>query len=236
MLNNSIQSELKRHSSKERARSLSRFFKTGKGEYGEGDKFLGIRTPNLKKVVQKYYGRMSLRDVQSFLSSEIHEHRSFALEVLKKKYKKAKSKAEKEKILKFYLRNLRNVNNWDLVDTSAHYILGEWLIEHPQDKKVLYGLAKSNNLWEKRIAIISTFAFIHQNQFDDTLKISMILLADKHDLIHKAVGWMLREVGKRDQAIEEKFLKSYSKIMPRTMLRYAIERFPEKKRKFYMKK
>ncbi|TRZ81897.1 DNA alkylation repair protein [bacterium] len=230
-----IKKELAVCSSKERARALSWFFKTGKGEYGEGDVFLGVKTPDSKRIAQKYYKDISLKEIQILLSSKIHEYRSIALNMLKRKQEKANAK-DKEKIVKFYLRNTKYINNWDLVDMSAHYILGHWLIDNPQEKKIIYDFAKSEDLWEKRISIISTFAFIREGQFDDCLKISMILLCDKHDLIHKAVGWMLREVGKKDQKEEKKFLEKYHKIMPRTMLRYAIEKFPEKKRKFYMKK
>jgi len=230
-----IKKELELHANKERAKTLSRFFKTGKGEYGEGDIFLGVQAPDSKKIAQKYFKEITPKAIQLLLSSKIHEHRSVALGMLKKKYIKA-NEEEKEKIVKFYLKNTKYINNWDLVDMSAHYILGDWLIDNPQKKKIIYDLAKSDNLWEKRISIISTFSFIRKGQFGDTLKISLILLYDKHDLIHKATGWMLREVGKKDQAVLEDFLKRFSKMMPRTMLRYSIEKLPEKKRKFYMKK
>jgi len=230
-----IKKELAAYADKERARVLSHFFKTGKGEYGEGDVFLGIKACELKKTAKKYFKKISLNDLQSLLKSKIHEYRSVALEILKKKYEKIDDDKRKQDFIKFYLKNTKYINNWDLVDMSAHHILGNWLIDHPNEKKVIYDLAKSNDLWERRISIISTFAFIKKGQFDDTLKIAMIVLADKHDLIHKAVGWMLREVGKKDQAKEEEFLANYSNIMPRTMLRYAIEKFPERKRKFYLK-
>ena len=214
----------------EQAKILSKFFKTGKGEYGEGDVFLGIKVPELRKITKKYF-YLPLKDTQTLLNSKIHEYRLVALFILVDKYSKSDNKTE---IVNLYLKNTKKVNNWDLVDLSAHYILGDYLLN--KNRSVLYTLAKSKNLWEKRISIISTYAFIKNNQFDDTLKISEILLNDNHDLIHKAVGWMLREVGKKNQAVEEKFLKKHYKVMPRTMLRYAIEKFDDKKRKFYMKK
>ncbi len=230
-----IKKELKSCTNKERAKILLRFFKTGKGEYGEGDVFLGIKAPDSKKIIQKYYKETPLKDIQTLLLSKIHEYRSIALGILRKQYERTNEEKKKE-IVKFYLKNTKNINNWDLVDCSAPHILGNWLLTHQKEKKILYMLACSKNLWERRISILSTLAFIRQEQFEDVLKISEILIHDKHDLIHKAVGWMLREAGKRNQKIEEGFLKKYSKIMPRTMLRYAIERFSEKKRKFYMKK
>jgi len=224
--------ELKKLSNPKQAEILQRFFKTGKGEYGEGDIFLGIKVPEQRKVVNKFED-LSLEDLEKLLSSKIHEYRMLALLILIRQYEKADER-EKKKIFKFYLKNTININNWDLVDISAPKIVGDYLLNKP--RKILYKLVSSDNLWEKRIAIISTFTFIRNNEFDDTLKISKIFLSDKHDLIHKAVGWMLREVGKRDQKVEEEFLEKYYSKMPRTMLRYAIEKFEEKKRKFYLGK
>ncbi|MFA5175991.1 MAG: DNA alkylation repair protein [Candidatus Nanoarchaeia archaeon] len=215
----------------EKAKKLAGFFKTAKGEYGYGDNFLGIIVPEQRKLAKKY-PNLSLENLQELLSSNIHEYRLTSLFILISKYKKADS--EKEKIFKFYLKNTKNINNWDLVDLSAPNIVGHYL--NDKDKNILYKLAKSDNLWEKRIAILSTYTFIRNNQFEHTLNISEILLKNKHDLIHKAVGWMLREVGKRNLGTEENFLKKYYKEMPRTMLRYAIEKFPENKRQFYLKK
>ena len=226
---NLIVKDLEKAGNKEKAIILSRFFKTGKGQYGEGDIFLGIVVPKQREIANKY-STLSLQDVQRLLSSKIHEHRLTALLVLVLQYQNSNDK----KIIDFYLKNTKYINNWDLVDLSADKILGNYLID--KDKSILYKLAKSNNLWKRRISIISTFAFIKKNKFEDTLKISEILLNDKHDLIQKAVGWMLRELGKRNQEIEEKFLKKHYKKMPRTMLRYAIERFTEEKRKFYIQK
>jgi 3-methyladenine DNA glycosylase AlkD len=229
---NKIRHDLSKVGSAEKAGILARFFKTGKGEYGEGDIFLGVTVPEQRKIAKKYYDA-TLSDLHRLLASRTHEHRLVSLLVLIEKYKKADDTGRKE-YADFYLAHLSQVNNWDLVDLSAGHILGEHLLD--KDRTVLFKLAESRNLWERRIAIISTFAFIKKNEFEDTLKIAQLLLRDSHDLIHKAVGWMLREVGKRNPAVEESFLKRYHKEMPRTMLRYAIERFDHKKRMFYMQK
>ncbi|MDO8658403.1 MAG: DNA alkylation repair protein [Candidatus Levybacteria bacterium] len=215
-----------------KAKILQRFFKTGKGEYGEGDIFLGITVPQQRIIAEKYIDT-TLIELQNLLSSKIHEYRLISLLILINKYKKSGETGKKE-IFDFYLKNTKYINNWDLVDLSAPNIVGEYLLN--KNKSVLYKLAKSKNLWDRRIAIISTYPFIKNNNFDNTLKISEILLDDKHDLIQKAVGWMLREIGKRNQKKEEEFLQKYYKTMPRTMLRYAIERFDENKRKFYLNK
>jgi 3-methyladenine DNA glycosylase AlkD len=224
-----LKKELKKVSNPEKAKIYQRFFKTGKGEYGEGDILLGLTVPEMRKIAKNY--DLSLKDIQELLNIQIHEFRFTALVILISKYNKAKQE-DKEEIFKLYLKNYNNINNWDLVDISCPNIIGNYLLDKERD--VLYEFAESDHLWKKRIAMISTFAFIRDNQFEDTLNIAEILLKDKHDLIHKAVGWMLREVGKRDQELEEKFLKKHYKTMPRTMLRYAIEKFSEEKRKFYM--
>ena len=191
---------------------------------------LAVPVPQQRKVAKKYYN-ISLNELQELLNSKIHEYRLTALLILVAKYKKANNEI-KSSIFNFYLKNTKNIDNWDLVDLSAPKIVGEFLFN--KDKKILYKLAKSKNLWERRISILSTFTFIKNNSFTDALKISQLLLNDSHDLIHKAVGWMLREIGKRDQNVEEKFLKKYCLNMPRKMLRYAIEKFDEKKRKYYL--
>lgn len=229
-----LKKEIKKKANPEKAKILQRFFKTGKGEYGEGDVFLGITVPKQRKIAKKYYN-LELKDIQKLLDSKIHEHRMIGLFILINKYKKASLEGKKE-IFNLYLENAKRgrINNWDLVDLSTPNIVGNFLLDKNRD--ILYELAKSDNLWEKRISIISTFAFIRNNDFQDALTISEILLQDKHDLIHKAVGWALREIGKRNQQAEEAFLQKYYKNMPRTMLRYAIEKFDEKKRKFYMGK
>ncbi|MCK4781435.1 DNA alkylation repair protein [Candidatus Parcubacteria bacterium] len=237
-----LKKELKKISSPEQAKISERFCKTGKGEYAEGEIFLGIKVPDQRKISSNYQN-LSLKEIGRLLDSKIHEYRLTALFILIKKYEKADAQ-EKKKIFDFYLKQTKNINNWGLVDISAPKIVGDYLLDNPRD--VLYKLAKSppkagprrvgeKNLWEKRIAIIACFTFIKNNDFKDALKISKILIKDEHDLIHKAVGWMLREVGKRNQQIEEEFLKKHCKQMPRVMLRYSIEKFDEDKRKFYMK-
>ena len=223
----SLKKELKIKASSKKAKILQGFFKTGPGEYGEGDVFLGLVSSDIKEIAKKY-NKLNTKGILKLLHSKIHEERVAALRIMIDKFQKG----EQEKIYNLYLKNTKYINNWDLVDLSAHKIVGEYLLNKP--KSILHKLAKSKNIWERRISIISTFTFIRNNEFSETLKIARLLLKDKHDLIHKAVGWMLREVGKRDLNIEEEFLKKYYKKMPRTMLRYAIERFPEKKRKYYL--
>ena len=226
----SLKEELQKLADEKQVKILQRFFKTGKGEYGEGDIFLGIKVPIQRSIAKKYSG-LSLPKIQELLKSKIHEHRLIGLIILSNKYKQA-GEEDKANIFNFYLKNTKNINNWDLVDVSAQNIVGPFLFD--KKKNILYDLAKSNILWERRIAIISTFDFIRKEEFQDTLALSEILMDDKHDLIHKAVGWMLREVGKKDEIILEEFLKQHYKVMPRTMLRYAIERLPEEKRKMYL--
>ena len=224
--------ELAGYVNKEKAEVLQRFFKTGKGQYGEGDVFLGVVVPEQRKIAKQFWQELSPRDVQALLNSKIHEERLIGLLVLIEKYKVGNGKKRKN-IFDFYLRNLKDINNWDLVDLSAPNIIGSFLLDKKRD--VLYDLAASDNLWGRRIAIISCFAFIKNNDFKDALKISELLLKDGHDLIHKGVGWMLREIGKKEEKILERFLKKHYKDMPRTMLRYAIEKFEEGKRKRYLK-
>ncbi len=229
---NQIKKDLQKHANAECAKLLSRYFKTGKGEYGEGDVFLGVKVGPQQSIAKKY-SNLPLKELQDLLNSKIHEYRLVSIFILVDKYKKADEKGKKE-IVDFYLKNTKNINNWDLIDLSSGKILGNYLLD--KNKSILYKLAKSKSLWEKRIAILATFEFIKYNKFNDSLKIAEILLDDKHDLIQNAVGWMLREIGKRNQALEEKFLKKYYKKMPRTMLRYSIEKFDEKRRKFYLGK
>ena len=205
---------------------MQRFFKTGHGQYGEGDVFIGITVPQSRKIAKSHQS-CDLYTVGELLCSKVHEERLVALLILVHKY----DSGEKG-IVEFYLENLQHVNNWDLVDSTAPNILGAHLFD--KSRSPLYKLARSKNLWEKRIAIVAPLYFIRKNDFGDTLKIAEILLGDRHDLIHKAVGWMLREVGKRDLKTLKTFLGSHYTRMPRTMLRYATERMPEKKRKFYL--
>lgn len=228
---NGIRKAMRRLGSRERAEMSQRYFKTGPGQYGEGDIFLGLNAAELKALAAEHKA-LAMDDCLLLLASPVHEERMLALLILIHAYSKG-DETTKKKIYETYLANTQFINNWDLVDASAHTIVGRFLMD--KSRKPLYALARSSSLWERRIAIISTFWFIRQNQFDDTLKISKLLLADKEDLIHKAVGWMLREVGKRDRPCEESFLREHYKVMPRTMLRYAIEKFPEPLRRMYLK-
>lgn len=216
---------------KKQAENLQRFFKTGKGQYGEGDKFLGIKVPLQRQLVKKYLD-LPLADVENLLHSQYHEHRLTALLLLVKKFEKGDLK-QKDKIYRLYLKNYRRINNWDLVDLSAPNIVGVYLLD--KNRSILYKLAKSSDLWQRRISVLATFTFIRNKDFNDSLKIAEMLLKDRHDLIHKAVGWMLREVGKRDLAVLDDFLAKNAATMPRTMLRYAIEKLPESKRLKYLK-
>ncbi|OGG23790.1 DNA alkylation repair protein [Candidatus Gottesmanbacteria bacterium RIFCSPLOWO2_01_FULL_43_11b] len=221
-----IQSDLQSQKNPEKAKLLAKYFKTGKGEYGEGDVFIGLTVPQLRKIAWKY-ANLPLSDIEKLLHSPIHEYRLTALIILT-------GKGNTKEIVDLYLRNTKYINNWDLVDLSSHKILGTFLLDKP--RTLLYKLAKSKNIWERRIAVISTFAFLREKDISDSLKLTEILLHDSHDLMHKAVGWALREVGKIDQKAEERFLKKHYKSMPRTMLRYAIEKMSEEKRRKYLKK
>ena len=206
---------------------LPRFFKTGKGEYGEGDRFIGVIVPNVRKVA-KAYKNCPLDVVEMLLESEWHECRLCALLILREKYKD-----DPEAVVSFYLKHTRGINNWDLVDLSAPYILGTYLVDKA-DRQIIYDLAASPQMWERRIAVVSTLMLIRNNQFEDTVRLSEILLYSDHDLMQKAVGWMLREVGKRDETLLRNFLDIHCQEMPRTMLRYAIEKFPPEVRREYM--
>lgn len=230
---NSLISELNSLKNPENAKNLQRFFKTGKGDYGEGDIFLGIKVPVQRSIAKKYRG-LSFNDLQNLLNSKIHEYRMIALIILTDKYKKAKKdKFKQRQVYEFYLKNTPRINNWDLVDLSAPNIVGDF--SSIEGTEILKFLAKSKNIWERRIAMLSTFAFIRKRIYGETLAIAEILLNDEHDLIHKAVGWGLREVGKRNSEVLEIFLKERYRQMPRTMLRYAVEKFPEERRKAYLK-
>jgi len=228
-----LKKELRGYKDAEKAKDLAWFFKTGQGEYGEGDKFLGINVPTIRKII-KNYSAIDLYALDPIFTSKFHEERLAVLLILVKKYEKAQTAKEKSMIYHYYRNNTTYINNWDLVDQSAPNIMGQYLFS--RSRKILHQWAKSKNLWRRRIAIVATHYFIRNNDFAETLKIAEILLHDKHDLIHKAVGWMLREVGKRDLKTEENFLQKRYKKMPRTMLRYAIERFAENKRRFYLKR
>ncbi len=213
--------------------ALQRFFKTGKGQYGEGDVFIGVMVPQQREVARMFQD-LEINEVEKLLESEVHEHRLTALFILVKRYQKIKNPGDKKELFDFYISHRNRINNWDLVDSSARQVVGEYL--NDKDKKILYAFARTGNLWERRIAIISTNYFITRRNFEDTMKIAEILMNDKEDLIHKAVGWMLREVGNVDQKVEEQFLKKHYKNMPRTMLRYAIEKFSPELKALYMSK
>ncbi len=208
-----------------------RFFKTGPGEYGEGDHFIGVRVPQLRKLA-KEFTEIELLEVSDLLRSHIHEERLLALLILIRLFNSGND-VTKHNIYSLYLASTPFINNWDLVDISAEHIVGAFLLK--KSKEPIYRLAKSDDLWERRISILSTFHYIKRGEFAETIEIAKMLLTDKEDLIHKAVGWMLREVGKRDIPTEEVFLQAHYQKMPRTMLRYAIEKFPYIKRQDYLK-
>jgi 3-methyladenine DNA glycosylase AlkD len=225
-----IQQQLRELGSPEAMAQAARFFKMGPGQYGEGDIFLGLNAATMHRLSKEHVA-LSLSEVRVLLRSAVHEDRSLALLILVRQAAKGDSRA-KEKIYKLYLAHTRYINNWDLVDASAREIVGGYLAD--KSREPLVSLARSRNVWERRISIVATHYFIRQGEFADTLRIARLLLADKEDLIHKAVGWMLREVGKRDQPILERFLRRRGKIMPRTALRYSIERFPKELRLAYL--
>lgn len=244
-LGNNILKDLKKVSSRERATGLQRFFKTGKGEYGQGDLFIGIRTPEIRKISKRYLEYLNLEDLDFFLHDKIHEYRLFAVITLIYMYEKTEQikdtlqqEKQREKIFNYYLENRSWINNWDLVDVSAPKIVGEFLKDKEKGKRkgrdILYNLVKSDNLWDQRIAIVSTYTFIKDGDFKEILEFSKLLINHEHDLIHKALGWMLREVGKKDETVLKTFLDNYANKMPRTMLRYSIERLDEKERRKYL--
>ena len=215
----------------ERIQVLQRFFKTGPGEYGHGDIFIGLRVPEVRRLA-KEYGSLPISETIHLLQSPIHEARLLALLILIRIYTRGDALTQ-EQVYHAYLQNTRCINNWDLVDVSAEHIVGAHLKNKSRDR--LHVLAVSNLLWDRRIAVMATFHFIKRGEFAETLHIAKFLLQDPEDLIHKAVGWMLREIGKRDRQTEESFLRDHYKIMPRTMLRYAIEKFPEDLRQRYLR-
>ena len=225
-----VQKALKNEANPEKKKVLQGFFKTGKGQYGEGDVFLGVVVPKQRKVA-KEFSSLPLPEIQKLLNSKIHEHRLTGLFILISQFERGQEKLRK-KIYSMYVKNFKNVNNWDLVDSSAHKIVGAYLLD--KSRKPLYIWAKSRHLWTRRIAIIATFAFIDKRELNDSLKLAHLLLKDSHDLMHKAVGWVLREVGKKDKKTLVTFLDKHASHMPRTALRYAIERFPERERQKFL--
>ena len=228
-----LKEEVSNLGSPQKAKSSEWFFKTGKGEYAEGDKFAGLTTPESKAIAKKYADLLNVEDLKELLRSDIHEERIIAIILLKGKYKKGDEKIKK-KIFDIYISNTGHINNWDIVDISAEYIVGDYL--ENKEKGILFDFSRSGLIWERRISIMSTFGYIKKGKPELTLKLAEILLDDKQDLIHKAVGWMLREIGKRcSQEILEGFLKKHYERIPRTALRYAIEKFPDPLRRKYLK-
>ncbi len=229
-----ILNELLSVANPEKAKFLQGFFKTGKGQYAEGDVFLGIVVPNIRDIV-KTNKELPLSEIQILLDSEYHEARLAGLLFLVQQFKKSKKEEEKKEIFDFYLKNAQRANNWDLVDVTCRDVIGRYLLDKG-DRDVLYKLAESDNLWEQRIAIVSTWMFIKYKDYTETLSLSEKLLNHKHDLMHKAVGWMLREVGKKDKETLVDFLQIHYRNMPRTALRYAIEHFSPEEKAYFMKK
>jgi 3-methyladenine DNA glycosylase AlkD len=220
-------------SNPERAIGTARFFKTGKGQYGEGDIFIGVSNPQVQSTVKEFYKNIEIAEIQELINDKIHELRFAGLLVLVAQFQKA-SQNQQQIIVDFYLKNLAQINNWDLVDSSAYKILGKFLLD--KDRQILYDLAETGHLWSERVAVVSTMALIRNGQFTDIFRLSERFLTHPHDLMHKACGWMLREVGKRDELALEEFLDEHLTKMPRTMLRYAIEKMEEKKRLGYLRK
>ena len=218
----------------QKAAGQLRFFKTNTGEYGAGDQLLGVAVPRLRTISNEFWKKASFDNLTALLGEKTHEYRMVALFILVLQYQKSKNPDKHGQIARFYLDHLDGVNNWDLVDSSAHYILGPWLLEHPEERSVLERLAISGDLWRERVSVMTTFAFIKAGEYNPTLHLAERFLGHPHDLIHKAIGWMLREIGNRDLKTEEAFLKQHYRSMPRTMLRYAIEKFPENLRQAYL--
>jgi 3-methyladenine DNA glycosylase AlkD len=226
--------DIKSKASKDKALILARFFKTGKGQYGEGDRFHGITVPDQRAIAKKHCTSTDKQTIIRLMDSAYHEERLTGIFILNQKFTEARKKGEEKQWVNLYLEKANRVNNWDLVDSSAHIILGQWLED--KDRSILYSLATDKLLWKNRIAVVATLHFIRKNDLKDIIKISEMMLEHKHDLIHKATGWMLREAWKKDAATVEKFLNQHAHHMPRTMLRYAIEKISESKRKRYLSK
>jgi 3-methyladenine DNA glycosylase AlkD len=227
--------QLKLLADEEKKNFLPRFFKTGKGEYGEGERFLGVVVPRVRSVVKEYRAT-DFETITELLTSPWHEVRLCGLLLLVDNFKRGDDTCRRE-VFEYYLSHTKSINNWDLVDLSAPYIVGSYLVDRPvEDRQILYRLANSYNLWEKRIAVVSTIAFIRNNNYEDILHLAELLMQHPHDLMHKAIGWMLREVGKRNETVLRSFLDNHVLQMPRTMLRYAIEKFDEKERQYYLKR
>jgi 3-methyladenine DNA glycosylase AlkD len=228
-----LEKELRKHANSERARVSMRYFKTGKGEYGEGDQFLGVAVPIQRSLAAKYVSQVTEADISVLLSSPYHEIRLTALFMLNTRFLKSADQAEAKKWVDFYLSHIHCINNWDLVDSSAPIVLGTWL--QNRNRRILYQFARSKNLWKNRIAMLTTLAFIRNNELNDLLKLAEIFISHPHDLMHKAAGWMLREGWKRDPQVIEAFLTKFASQMPRTMLRYSIEKMSPANKKYFMK-
>lgn len=228
-----IERAIQQASCPEKVPVLQRYFKTGKGQYGEGDVFAGVSVPAQRQIAKGFHKEAAATDIQKLLQSPVHEHRLTALLLLVLQFQKAKKEKNKEELVSLYLANLEGVNNWDLVDSSAPYILGAYLFNKP--KTLLYEFATSGHLWKQRIAIVATYYFIKKEQYEDTLAIAKLLLHHPHDLIHKATGWMLRKVGNRNKETAVEFLAMHYQTMPRTALRYAIEKLEPQLRLQFLK-
>lgn len=217
----------------DKAKILARFFKTGKGEYGEGDLFLGINVPEIRSLAKRWQGADDIL-IEELLSNKYHEIRLLGVIILVSRYQLAQDEKKKKKVLDFYFKHRYALNNWDLVDLSVYKIWGDYLLRHKDKRSKLFKFARSSNIWERRMAVVATMTLIKNNQFSEIFKLSRMLIDDKEDLIHKALGWMLRELGKKDRKSLEAFLDAYADKLARTTLRYAIEKFPEKKRRYYL--
>lgn len=234
MIAETVEGELNALGSPEKARHLSRFFKTGPGQYGEGDQFIGVRVPEQRRIAKRYNG-ISMEEIKYLLVSPIHEHRLIGLLILVERFSTSGNAEVQREIVEFYRAHLDRVNNWDLVDLSAPKILGEYLLRNPDERPILFTMVQSPNIWERRVSVLATWPMIKRNQFNEFLGLAERLLTDTHDLMHKAVGWMLREVGKVDLVILENFLEKRACAMPRTMLRYAVERMEQERRRHFMR-
>jgi len=228
-----VQHALRTISSPTKAKSSAWFFKTGPGQYGEGDQFIGVTVPE-QRVIAKKFQELSLIEIQKLLASTVHEDRLTALFILVGQYQRAKRTNAEKQFVTLYLDERQHINNWDLVDSSAPYILGDWLVTHPDERTILAKLAGESSIWSKRIAILATASFIKNREFEPTLRLAEQFLSEHHDLMHKATGWMLREIGKKDQPTLAAFLEKHAAAMPRTMLRYAIEKFSPAERQTYL--
>ena len=229
----SVQQALRLRIKPDKAVHYPKFFQAHTGGYGEGDHFLGVVVPDNREVAKAYWQQLKLEELTPLLLSSWHEERLCGLLMLLEHYKKSRTEAEKGACVQCYLQHLPGVNNWDLVDTTAYALLGHWLLQ--RDRSILYTFAAAGDLWRQRVALVATMAFIRKGQYTDTLKLSEKLMQHKHPLMHKAIGWMLREVGKKDELVLIEFLDTHYKKMPRTMLRYAIERLPQDRRQAYLK-